>query len=356
MLRLFVIFCFLLTPAQVFAVVVPGVVSEASAPETITLEGVDIGSFEQIVIVDVGEERVRFRNDFIPVDVGQKVFVRRESDGVGGEIISLYDVDRSGVLYSIGLLFAALVLSLNFKKGVKSLISLGLTIVTVLFVLLPVLKAGHSPALVGSVISIVLLATVMLFTHGFQMKTYVAMAGTSFAIIVTAVLTLICLKVGRFSGIGTDESFAIVVSGLSIDMPELLFVGILIGMLGVLDDVAITQASVVDQLYRAGVRGRSLFLQAMKIGQDHVGALVNTLVLAYTGTALPLLLLTTLKTEPLPAILSIEVVATEIFRALLGSIGVILVVPLTTFLAVLFVRRMKSSGKKMDMSEVTHHH
>jgi len=348
MIRLVVLFCFLLTPVQALALVVSGVVSEASTPESITLEGVDIGSFEQIVIVDTGEERVRFRNDFVPVEVGQKVFVRREDDGFGGELISLYDIDRSGVIYAIMALFVGLVLLLHFRKGLKSLFSLVITIITVFFILLPALKNGYSPALVGSTIAIVLLAVVMLFTHGFRAKTYVAMVGTSLAIIITTILTLISLKIGRFTGIGNDESFSIVVSGLPIDMPELLFVGILIGMLGVLDDVAITQASATQQLYHAGARGRALFLQAMKIGQDHVGALVNTLVLAYTGAALPLLLLTTLKTEPLPALLSIEVLATEIMRALLGSIGVILAVPLTTFLAVLFVRHMQKGYREGD--------
>lgn len=354
MIRIVLLFCFLLLPSHALALVVSGVVSEASDPESITLEGVDIGSFEQIVIVDTGDERVRFRNDFVPVEVGQKVFVRREDDGLGGEIISLYDVDRSGVIYAIIFLFAVLVLLLNFKKGVKSLLSLVITIITVFFVLLPALKNGYSPTLVGSGIAIVLLAVVMLFTHGFRIKTYVAMIGTTLAIIITAILTLISLRVGRFTGIGTDESFSIVVSGLPIDMPQLLFVGILIGMLGVLDDVAITQASATKQLYLAGVRGRALFLQAMKIGQDHVGALVNTLVLAYTGTALPLLLLTTLKTEPLPALLSIEVLATEVMRALLGSIGVILTVPLTTFLAVLFAYHM--SKEKSSNDEDVHVH
>jgi len=345
LLALFV--CPLIAEAEVLS----GVVVEAQEALPGDVAGFDLETFEQIIIVDVGDEKVRFRNDFIPVEVGEKVFVRSEIFEDGERYFSLYDVDRSGILFFVLAIFVFLILLLNFRKGVRSLLSLVVAVLAVFLILLPLLKAGHSPTLVGSVVAVVLLSSVMLLTHGARAKTFVAMSGIAFSIVVTAFLAHFVLARGRFTGLANDESFAVVTSGLDINMVELLFVGILIGMLGVLDDVAITQASVVQQLYNAGVRGKKLFLQAMKIGQDHVGALVNTLILAYTGAALPLLILTSLKDEPLPAILSIEIVASEIVRSLLGSIGIVLTVPLTTALAVYFIRRVTS-----DTDDHGHHH
>jgi len=356
MMKFFLLCALVMMPAAVSAQspaeVVGGVVVEASDAQQGAVVGFDLETFEQVIVVDVGTEKVRFRNDFTPVEVGQRVFVRREQGEDGEWYFSLYDIDRSGVLIFVVGLFAALVLALNFRKGMRSLLSLVVTVLAVFFVLLPLLKAGYSPTLVGSVVAIALLSLVMILTHGLNVRTYVAMGGISFSIFVTAFLAQFVLARGRFTGLADDESFAVMTSGLNIDMVELLFVGILIGMLGVLDDVAITQASATQQLYNAGARGKKLFLQAMRIGQDHVGALVNTLVLAYTGAALPLLILTTLKVEPLPAILSIEIVTSEIMRALLGSIGIVLTVPLTTFLAVVFITKMSSHGDEVH----THHH
>ncbi len=359
-MKIFLFCLFLIVPvqahaqiqAQSSAEVLGGVVVEALEPDQGSVAGFDLETFEQIIVVDVGAEKVRFRNDFTPVKVGQRVFVRSEQDGEGQRYFSLYDIDRSGVLLFVVVLFAMLVLALNFRKGLRALLSLVVTILVVFLVLLPLLKAGYSPMLVGSSVAIVLLSLVMILTHGLNVRTFVAMGGISFAIFVTALLAHFVLTRGKFTGLADDESFAVMTSGLNIDMVELLFVGILIGMLGVLDDVAITQASATQQLYNAGTRGKKLFMQAMKIGQDHVGALVNTLVLAYTGAALPLLILTTLKEDPLPAILSIEIVAAEIMRSLLGSIGIVLTVPLTTLLAVAFIARVSASD---DDSHVHHH-
>ncbi len=346
---IFLFLYFLSFPLFVDAELISGVVISAGEVQESILEGFEIETFMQEITVRTDDGLISFENDFVPLREGQRIFMDRFVDDSGEEFISLYDVDRSRVLLFLFLIFFCLVLLLNFRKGLKSLLSLFFTGIIVLMVLIPLLKAGFSPIIAGSGVAVLLLVFVMLFTHGFNRKTFVAMVGTATAIFVTVFLALVTLRFGAFTGIGTDESFAVIASGLPIDMPQLLFVGILIGMLGVLDDVAITQASVVQQLKNAGADGKTLFVNAMKVGQDHVGALVNTLVLAYTGTALPLILLTSLKNESLPALLSIEIVATEIIRALLGSVGVILTVPLTTLLAVIFLY-------KNSDADVPHYH
>ncbi len=305
--------------------------------------GLGKGSFTQDVIARIKDgdttRVVSFSNDFTPLKKDDHIYLRVTHDS--GEIFySVYDVDRRWPLVALGIIFATVIVIFGGRSGLRSLLSLVVSIAVIIYILMPIIASGRSPLLWGMTIAIALLAFVMGATHGLRPKTYAAFLGTSIAVAITGALAVVITRMMMFSGIGTEDAFFLSASRESIDMASLLLTGIIIGMIGVLDDVAITQAAVVMELKRAGVRGvRTLYTRAMVVGREHVGALINTLVLAYAGASLPLFLLLATYNEPFGAVISIEVVSVEVVRSLVGSIGLIVAVPITTFLATSFTAR-----------------
>ncbi len=320
-----------------FVEVYEGVVLEVQelSPEQGPL---DYNTFSQELTVRLSNnDIITFNNDFIAVDKGNSVYIRAVESG--GELTyMLYDYDRTTILWGLAAGFVIIVLLVGGFRAIRALLSLVAVMGVVLYVFLPLMANGYSPVTWGIGIAIVLLALAMGITHGLNRVTLTAFLGTSIAVIVTGAIAFVSVKLSRFTGLGTEESFALQVIGTQIDLPQLLLAGIVIGILGVLDDVSITQASLVAELKKAGREGKELFTSAMKVGRDHIGALINTLVLAYAGASLPLFILLSTYEEPLGAILSIELVAAEIMRSLIGSMGLVIAVPITTFLAMLIVR------------------
>lgn len=338
------IMCVVVGTAHADAAVYPATVVSAGEVQEDIVEEVNYHAFTQDILVAFTRgphknDIVPMNNDFAPFTEGQNIFVRVDEDEDGSLLYAVYTIDRSGILFLLLVIFVVTIIVFGGRRGVRSLASLVASILVIFYILMPLISAGHSPMLWGVVIAISLLGLVMVMTHGLRPKTYAAFLGTSIAVALTSIMTFFILQAGHFSGLGTEEAFGLMTAGKSIDMIQLLFVGIIIGMLGVLDDVAITQAAVVMELKSAGVRGKKLYTKALRVGHEHVGALVNTLVLAYAGAALPLFLLLATFNEPLLAVMSIEIIATEIIRALVGSIGIILAVPLTTLLATFFMAR-----------------
>lgn len=296
------------------------------------------GNFAQNISVQLLTEEYReivIENDFSVLDKGDKVYIR-ESIIEGESLYSIYAIDRMMTLGILLIIFVGVVVLFGGMGGVRALLSLVLSIGIIFFVLMPVVAAGHSPIIWGIAIAVVLLAVMMMITHGLTKQTFIAFGGTSIAVIITGVIALIAVDYAQFTGIASDEAFYLSIMNGVIHMPSLLLAGIVIGMLGVLDDAAITQVAVVTQLRHAGVRGHQLYRRSMVVGREHVSALINTLILAYAGASLPLFLLLATYNEPLGALLNLEVIAIEIIRAIVGSIGLVLAVPITTFLATFF--------------------
>ena len=180
-------------------------------------------------------------------------------------------------------------------------------------------------------------ALVMLLTHGFTRTTYVALGGTILAIFATGILAHVAIVVTRLSGFFSEEAIYLNLNtGGTLDMQGLFLGAVIIGVLGLLDDVAITQVHTVAELRKSGASGAQAFTRALRVGREHVSALVNTLALAYTGAALPVLLLFSLSEQSALLLVNREIFAAEIIRTTVGSIGLILTVPLTTWLAVWF--------------------
>ncbi|HXV92305.1 MAG TPA: YibE/F family protein [Pseudonocardia sp.] len=253
----------------------------------------------------------------------------------------IVDFQRDAPLLLLAGLFAVAVLLLGRWRGLASLAALGGTFAVLLLFVLPAILAGRDPLAVAVVGSGLIMFAVLYLTHGFSARTSAAVLGTLLSLALIGVLSAAFSVAARLTGLDDQTSSLIASLGTPIDPRGLLLAGIVIGALGVLDDVTVTQASAVWELRRAdpGLGAAALFRAGMRIGRDHVAAAVNTLVLAYAGAALPLMLLFSLSEQGLTDVATSQDVATEIVRTLVGSIGLVASVPITTALAALVASR-----------------
>ncbi len=293
-------------------------------------------------------ETVRFDNDFIMLERGDSFYLRITTQGSGTIGYRVEEYDRRGVLWGLFALFGVLIVLFAGKQGLRSLGALLASLLVVGFILVPSLASGVSPVPVSIGVAAIVLLFAIGMTHGVNKGSVIAYIGTMVAVVFAGGLASLSILGGHLSGNVSDETLALLVqTGGSIDLGGLLLAAMIIGMLGVLDDVAITQVSVVRELFDAngGMSRKETYKRAMRVGRDHIGSLINTLVLAYTGAALPLLILFSYGESDFFHIMNSEIVATEIVRALVGSIGLIIAVPVTTGLAVWAHKSQISSTK-----------
>ena len=326
------------------------------------IPGTDVENVSQTISVKIleGDQNgkiVTFENDYILLERGDRFFLFHSIDGLDGrEMYSVRDVDRRYVIMFFVALFIAVVLFFSGKQGVRSLIGLAGSFLVILYVLIPSILKGYPPMLTSVVVATIILFFAIYFTHGFNRVSTVAFSGTVLAVILTGILAYIGVTLARLTGFATEEAFYLNVNTKgALDFTGLLLGGIMIGVLGVLDDIAVTQAAVVRELYNsaAHLTPTEVYKKAIGVGKEHVGALVNTLALAYTGASLPLLLFFSTTDSSVSNIINQEIFATEIIRTVVGSIGLILTVPITTFLAVYFLKDYKG---KMGLDSHTHIH
>jgi uncharacterized membrane protein len=251
------------------------------------------------------------------------------------------DFQRSGPLIWLAALFAGAVLLLGRWRGLASLVALALSFAVLLVFVLPSILAGHDPLAVAVVGACLIMFVVLYVTHGLSARTSTAVLGTLASLLLIGALGAAFSVAARLTGLDDQTSSLIASLGTGVDARGLLLAGIVIGALGVLDDVTVTQTSAVWELRRAnpGLGTRALFTAAMRIGRDHVSSAVNTLVLAYAGASLPLLLIFTLAGRALGDAVTTQDVASEIVRTLVGSIGLVASVPITTALAAIVASR-----------------
>ena len=281
-------------------------------------------------------EVVRFENDLMVLEVGDKIFVNRLIAIDGEEYYTFKDIERRPQLLILAVLLTVLVVVFARWQGLRAILSLALSALAIIFLLVPALLAGYDPALASFAIAAVILALTLFLTHGFGVYVRIAYFGTMAAVGVTCLIAWISVTWLHLTGFSADASVYLnFATGGQLDLAGLLLGGIIIGLLGVLDDVSITQASVVQELKHANpTLGQwSLYERGIRVGRDHVGSLVNTLALAYVGTALPLVLLYAQSQAPFLDILNQEVIAAELVRIIVGSIGLVLAVPFTTLVA-----------------------
>lgn len=331
--------------------IVPGVVTRIVEERT-SIEGFGVESPVQVVRVMVteGEQRgreVELQNDYGVLGVGDRVYVSHTVHVGGEEYYSLFERDRGTALMLVLAIFVGAVVLLGGLQGVRALLSLiaGLGVVT--YALVPSLMAGYPPVAVSVFFATIILAVAIFATHGFTRGSAIAFVGTVSAVALTGVLATYTVALAGFTGFASDDAVYLnLATKGTLDIVGLLLAGMIIGVLGVLDDIAITQVAVVSELYRAqaSLSIRDVFTRAMRVGRDHASALVNTLVLAYAGASLPLLLLFSQSTMDPLLIVNREVFAVEVVRALIGSIGLMMTVPITTILAAYFLRGHTEAG------------
>ncbi|WP_328454330.1 YibE/F family protein [Amycolatopsis sp. NBC_00438] len=253
----------------------------------------------------------------------------------------LVDFQRGTPLLVLAALFAVAVLVLGRWQGLAALVALGLSFVVIALFILPAVLSGENPLLVAIVGAGAIMFIALYLTHGLTARTSAAVLGTLVSLALIGVLSAIFSAAASLTGLDDSTSTLIGSLGHGIDARGLLLAGVVIGALGVLDDVTVTQTSAVWELRRAnpGLSWRELYSSGLRIGRDHVGSAVNTLVMAYAGAALPVLLYSSISGVGLGALLGSEEIAQEIIRTLAGSVGIVAAVPVTTVLAALIASR-----------------
>jgi uncharacterized membrane protein len=266
---------------------------------------------------------------------GQRVRLQ-EIEAADGETAYLVtDFRRERPLLLLFALFVFAVLSFGRLQGARALLGLALTFLIITLFIVPAILSGRDPVPVALVGAVVIMIVTLYLSHGFSRKTTAAVVGTAAALALTGALAVIFVAAAQITGFTSEEARLANVEVGGLSLTGLLLAGIIIGGLGVLDDVTMSQSSTVFELHRANPAAQfgDLLTGALTVGRDHIAATVNTLFLAYAGAALPLLILFVTGIDPLGTIVTSEIVAVEIVRTLVGSIGLIAAVPLTTALA-----------------------
>lgn len=304
-------------------------------------------------------EIVTFDNDYIILKEGQRFFLNHFTDLNDVETYMVFDIERKPQLLFLFLFFAVCVIALGGLEGARSLLALGVSIAVIVTILIPALVAGYNPLIVSSIVGSLILAVAIYSTHGLNMHSTIALAGTVGAVIVTSILAFFASSGTALTGKADEVAAYLDLNAVQgqFNFFNLLIASMIIGALGVLDDIAITQVAVVSELHTTDrtLSRFELYRRALRVGRAHVGALVNTLVLAYVGVALPSIMLMFQNQTPLLSIINIEYFATEIVRALVGSIGLIFAVPLTTALAV-YILHGRKNIPRFDGHEHPHGH
>ncbi|WP_018254492.1 YibE/F family protein [Salinispora mooreana] len=243
-------------------------------------------------------------------------------------------------------LFAAAIVAFGRWRGLAALAGLAASFAVLLTFVLPGISAGQSPLLVAVVGAALIMFVVLYLTHGVTAQTSVAVLGTLGSLILTGLLGTLATAATRLTGYGSEEAITLSMFQSNVDLHGLLLAGIIIGSLGVLDDVTVTQAATVTELAAANpeLSRRQLYRSATRVGRAHIASTVNTIVLAYAGASLPVLLLLTADSRPVSQILTSEFLAQEIVRSAVATLGLIAAVPITTGLAAIVTAAGRTAG------------
>lgn len=271
--------------------------------------------------------------------VGDKVYVDLFTEPSGLEVAYVVGPVRSGAIYLLLFIFTLAVVVVGRLKGLRALLSLVLSFFIILYFILPQILSGRDPFLITLVGGLLIMTIIIYLTEGWKRKSHLAILTVLLSLLLTLILSIIFTKLTRLTGLAQEEAvFLIGVGQAEINFRGLLLAGMIIGAIGVLDDIVVGQIESVARIKEANPKlpPKKVFSLAYKIGNTHLGAIINTLFLTYAGAALPLLLLFVLNREvglSFERAINTEAVTTEIVRTLVGSIGVIASMPIATFLA-----------------------
>ncbi len=312
--------------------------SEAETCRNVTVlvqEGPESGS-----LVVLPEVNTSFDPTFPQLAVGDNVIL-----GFDPVTNSYYyqDRDRMGSLWWLILIFAVTVICLARVRGLLALFAMAGTVLMLVKFVAPSVLDGNDPVLVCVVAAAAIAYFSLYFTHGFSLMTTVALAGTLIALGLTLGISWVFFELAKFSGYSSEEAFVLPFLAESLDVRGLLLGGTIIAALGALDDVTVTQAATVLELSARNhdLSTKQLTMSGLRVGREHIASTVNTLLLAYAGSSIPLLLLFAVSEQSLGDVANSELIAIELVRTLCGSIGLVAALPITTYLAALLMRADK---------------
>lgn len=317
---------------------VESVTEEACAVDTVCRtivvvvhDGPDAGALVSLDEFDTGE-----RSYTAGLDVGDDLIVSYEPTTAS---YFYGDRDRRQPLAALAVVFVLVVVALARVRGLLALAAMGFTLVLLVAFVAPAVLDGSDPLLVCVVAASAIAIVTLYLTHGFTPGTTMALAGTLSALALTLAVSWFSFGLFEFTGLATEEGLTLPFLSGDLDLPALLLGGAILGALGALDDVTVTQVATVAELHHRNpdLSRRQLLASGLRVGREHIAATVNTLLLAYVGASLTLILLFAATDQSLDMVINSEIVAVEIARTLCGSIGLVAAVPLTTGLAAALV-------------------
>lgn len=335
-------------------------VLEVINEESRRIPGTNVPSVNQTLRAEIieGPEKgniITVENDYFSLKQGDKFYLTHiVNDLDGADWYTVSGPYRLPALLFFVALFVVTIVLLGGKQGIRGLLSLIGSLFVILYILVPGILDGYSPLLVSIAVSSLIIIFGSYLTHGLNRTTSAAVVGMLITVVLTGALSYLAIAMTSLTGVASEEAVYLNFNtSAGIDLSGLLLGGILIGLLGVLYDIAIGQAIAVEELMRAGKEytKKHVYTRAIRIGREHIGALVNTLAIAYVGASLPLMLLYATSKTSIFFTINQEIFATEILRTLIGSIGVMLAVPITTMIATFMI-----SARTSRSSESSHHH
>jgi uncharacterized membrane protein len=289
---------------------------------------------------------------------GEKVIVVAPNGSPDQTKLYIFDRYRLNALYLILGFFVFLAIVFARWRGVTSLVGLGISVVVLTAFIVPQILAGRNPLVIILAGALVIATVSIYLAHGFTRRTSLALGSTLLTVGIALGLSVLFVSMAKLFGMGSEEAFYLQTAPVgALNLRGLLLGGIIIGALGVLDDITTAQAAAVDEIAKANPRLSSaeLFRRGLSVGREHITSLINTLVLAYAGASFPALLLFTVYPRPLWVIFNTEVIAEEVVRTLVGSIALMCAVPITTWLAAYFLRHPTVPPDR-EPTTAGHHH
>lgn len=287
---------------------------------------------------------------------GDHIRLVRQVDEQGATGYAFYDFERGWPLVALAIAFAVVIVAVARWRGLLALVGIVVAFLVLVVFLLPALRDGAPAVPVALVASAAILYAVIYLAHGVNLRTSAALLGTLSSLLLAAGLSWAAIEFTHLTGLSDEQNSTVSAYLGSVSISGLLLAGFIIGSLGVLNDVTVTQASTVFELARLGenTSRRAIFVGAIRVGRDHIASTVYTLVLAYAGTSLPLLLLFSVANRSLGDVLMGESVAIELVRSAVGGIALALSVPLTTAIAAVLAKPAEISSAPTAPADSRH--
>ena len=336
-------------PAEVTEILEEGEVTlgEVTQPYQIVEVRVEEGEYAGLFFeIEYGTRQIR--NEMILLNQGDKLMVTVSTMPTGEVHVQFTDFYRTNSLVLLLVIFVLASVVISGWKGIRSVLGILLSLAVIILIILPGIQEGKDPLVISIFGAFFFMAFSLYLVYGWTVKTHAAVLGSLAALAITGLLAFIFVNHARLTGYGDENMYYISqLTNNTLNVRSLLLAGVLIGTLGVLDDLVISQASAVFELFRNNpeLTFKKLYKSAMNIGQDHIAATVNTLVLAYAGAALPMLLLFSFSNVDFTMALNLEFIAEEIVRTMVGSLGLFAAVPITTALSAGIAVNYRNFGK-----------